>query len=47
VRAAEQRSYGAPPRRGHPPHHLISMITSSAKSVEEMSTVILQFLKHG
>jgi len=27
--------------------HRIPMINSSAKSVEEMSTVILQFLKRG
>jgi regulator of PEP synthase PpsR (kinase-PPPase family) len=47
VSAADQRSYGAAPRRGHVPHHRISMINSSAKSLEEMSTVILQFLKHG
>ena len=45
--AADQRSYELRPAEALYRSRRISMINSSAKSVAEMSTVVLQFLKPG
>jgi regulator of PEP synthase PpsR (kinase-PPPase family) len=47
VSAANQRSYELRRAEATYRSHHIAMINSSAKSVEEMPIVILQFLKHG